>query len=110
MIAAWGRREAAVDGDARVLLGSHGGGLLGPHKAVYTSAYAEQMRSNYCRCLSVGAATPLGTLEMGVLATTGTIQHAIAVNALLGLLLLRPAVALTPLVWQRVPHLNGDGT
>jgi hypothetical protein len=47
---------------------------------------------------------------MGVLATTCTIQHAIAVNALLGLLLLGPAVALTPLVWQRVPHLSGDGT
>jgi hypothetical protein len=42
MIAAWGRREAAVDGDARVLLGSHGGGLLGSHKAVYTSAYVNR--------------------------------------------------------------------
>jgi len=46
---------------------------------------------------------------MGVLATTFTIQHAIAVNALLGLLLLVPAVALTPLVWQRVTHLSEDG-
>ncbi len=47
---------------------------------------------------------------MGVLATTFTVQHAIAVNALMGLLLLGPAVVLTPLVWQRVTHLSDDGT
>ena len=47
-------------------------------------------------------ATPLGTLEIGVMATTFTVQHAIAVNALAGLLLLGPAIALTPLVWQCV--------
>ena len=50
----------------------------------------------------IGAATPLGTLEIGVLAVTFTVQHAIAVNALVGLLLLGPAVVLTPLVWQRI--------
>jgi len=65
------------------------------------------MRGRMMGLLSVciGMATPLGTLEMGVLATTFTVQHAIAVNALLGLLLLGAAVALTPLVWQRVTHL-----
>jgi len=65
------------------------------------------MRGRMMGLLSVciGAATPLGTLEMGVLATTFTVQHAIAVNALMGLLLLGPVVALTPLVWQRVTHL-----
>ncbi len=50
----------------------------------------------------IGASTPLGTLEIGVLALTFTVQHAIAVNALLGLLLLVPALALTPLCWQRL--------
>ena len=40
-----------------------------------------------------------------MMATSFTVQYAIAVNALLGLLLLGPAVALTPLVWQRVTHL-----
>jgi MFS family permease len=50
----------------------------------------------------IGAATPLGTLEMGVLAVAFTVQHAIAVNALVGLFLLAPAVVLTPLVWQRL--------
>ena len=65
------------------------------------------MRGRMMGLLSVciGVATPLGTLAMGVLATAFTVQYAIAVNALLGLLLLGPAVVLTPLVWQRVPHL-----
>jgi len=69
------------------------------------------MRGRMMGLLSVciGMSTPLGTLEIGVLATTFTVQHAIAVNALVGLLLLVPAVALTPLVWQCVspPALSG---
>ena len=62
------------------------------------------MRGRMMGLLSVciGASTPLGTLEIGVLAAAFTVQHAIAVNALVGLLLLAPAVALTPLVWQRI--------
>ena len=62
------------------------------------------MRGRMMGLLSVciGASTPLGTLEIGMLAAAFTVQHAIAVNALVGLLLLAPAVALTPLVWQRV--------
>jgi MFS family permease len=64
------------------------------------------MRGRMMGLLSVciGVATPLGTLEIGVLAAAFTVQHAIAVNALVGLLLLAPAVALTPLVWQRIPQ------
>jgi len=62
------------------------------------------MRGRMMGLLSVciGAATPLGTLEIGVLAVTFTVQHAIALNALVGFLLLAPAIALTPLVWQCV--------
>jgi MFS family permease len=62
------------------------------------------MRGRMMGLLSVciGASTPLGTLEIGMLAAAFTIQHAIAVNALVGLLLLAPIMALTPLVWQRV--------
>jgi len=64
------------------------------------------MRGRMMGLLSVciGAATPLGTLEIGGLAAACTVQHAIAGNALVGLLLLAPAVALTPLVWQRIPQ------
>lgn len=62
------------------------------------------MRGRMMGLLSVciGASTPLGTFEIGVLATIFTVQHAIAANALVGLLLLAPVVALTPLVWQCV--------
>ena len=71
------------------------------------------MRGRMMGLLSVciGASTPLGTLEIGVLAMTFTVQHAIAVNALVGLLLLVPAVVLTPLVWQRIsqPPLMSPG-
>jgi MFS family permease len=64
------------------------------------------MRGRMMGLLSVciGVATPLGTFEIGILAAAFTVQHAIAVNALVGLLLLAPVVALTPLVWQRVPY------
>ena len=62
------------------------------------------MRGRMMGLLSVciGAATPLGTLEIGMLAAAFTVQHAIALNALVGLLLLAPAVVLTPLLWQCV--------
>jgi hypothetical protein len=48
----------------------------------------------------IGAATPLGTLEIGLIAATFTIPQAITLNALAGLLLLWPAVVWTPLVWH----------
>jgi len=60
----------------------------------------------------IGLSTPLGTLEIGVLAMTFTVQHAIAANALVGLLLLVPAVMLTPLVRQRItqsPLMSPEG-
>ncbi|WP_179137049.1 MFS transporter [Candidatus Entotheonella palauensis] len=58
------------------------------------------MRSRMMGLLSVciGLSTPLGTLEIGLVAAAFTIPAAITVNALAGLLLLWPAVTLTPLV------------
>ncbi len=47
-------------------------------------------------CIGVG--TPLGGLEMGLLATRVSSQWAISINALAGLALLIPALVLTPLV------------
>lgn len=57
------------------------------------------MRGRMMGLLSVciGLSTPLGTLEIGMVATAFTIPAAITVNALTGLLLLWPAVTLTPL-------------
>ncbi len=50
--------------------------------------------------LFIGIGAPLGTLEIGLLAVAIGTQIAISVNALAGLLLLLPALLLTPLVWQ----------
>jgi hypothetical protein len=47
-------------------------------------------------CIGVG--TPLGGLEMGLLATRVSSQWAISINALAGLALLIPALVFTPLV------------
>ena len=49
-------------------------------------------------CIGVG--TPLGTLEIGAVAVAFSTQWAISVNAFAGLILLLPAVILTPLVWR----------
>ena len=54
-------------------------------------------------CIGVG--TPLGTLEIGALATAFSAPWAISVNAMAGLLLLLPA-ALTPLVWRPTVQLE----
>jgi MFS family permease len=48
----------------------------------------------------IGLGTPLGTLEIGAVAAAFSTQWAISVNAFAGLLLLVPAVVLTPLVWR----------
>jgi len=58
------------------------------------------MRGRMMGLLSVciGVSTPLGTLEIGMIAAAFTVPIAITVNALAGLLLLWPVVARTPLI------------
>jgi MFS family permease len=62
-------------------------------------AAPREMRGRMMGLLSVciGAGTPLGTLEIGALATLST-KWSISGNALLGLLLLLPVLGLGPLV------------
>jgi len=62
-----------------------------------------QMRGRMMGLLSVfiGAGTPLGTLEMGAIATVST-QWAIFGNATAGLILLLPIIIMSPLVWRPV--------
>jgi MFS family permease len=48
----------------------------------------------------IGTGTPLGTLEIGYLALLLDTQWSISANAMAGLLLLAPALALTPLLWR----------
>jgi MFS family permease len=90
---------------AFVLLALGGGGQAGfstMQSTITMLAAPRAMRGRMMGLLSVciGAATPLGTLEIGLIAATFTIPQAINLNALAGLLLLWPAVAWTPLVWH----------
>lgn len=50
--------------------------------------------------LCIGAGTPLGTAEIGAVASSFGIQWAISVNAFAALLLLLLGLALTPLAWR----------
>ncbi len=59
-------------------------------------------------CIGVG--TPLGALEMGAVAAAVSIQSAIAFNAFAGLLLLLPAIALTPLPWKPLVQVESERT
>ena len=68
--------------------------------AITMLAAPQGMRGRMMGLLSfcIGVGTPLGGLEMGALAAAFTIQTAISANILVGLLLMIPALALTPLV------------
>lgn len=60
----------------------------------------EGMRGRMMGLLSfcIGVGTPLGGLEMGALVAAFTIQSAISANIVVGLLLMIPALVLTPLI------------
>ncbi len=70
--------------------------------AVTMLATPHDMRGRMMGLLSVciGAGTPLGAFEMGLVASAFSIQWAIALNAFAGLLLLVPAIMFTPLPWK----------
>ena len=62
----------------------------------------QEMRGRMMGLLAfcIGIGSPLGTLEIGLVAAAFSTQWAISLNALAGLVFLVPAVILTPLVWQ----------
>ena len=78
--------------------------------AVTMLATPHDMRGRMMGLLSVciGAGTPLGALEMGAVAAAVSIQWAIALNAAAGLLLLLPAIALTPLPWKPLTQVESE--
>ena len=78
--------------------------------AVTMLATPHDMRGRMMGLLSVciGVGTPLGALEMGAVAVAVSIQWAIALNALAGMVLLLPAVALTPLLWKPLNQVEPD--
>ena len=56
----------------------------------------------------IGAGTPLGAFEMGLMASVLSIQWAIALNAFGGLVLLLPAIIFTPLAWKPLAQVESD--
>ena len=80
--------------------------------AVTMLATPHNMRGRMMGLLSVciGVGTPLGALEMGAVAAAVSIQAAIAFNAVGGLLLLLPAIALSPLPWKPLVQVESERT
>jgi len=70
--------------------------------AITMLAAPQEMRGRMMGLLSfcIGIGTPLGALEMGAIAAAFTIQAAISANVAVGLLLMVPGLALTPLLWR----------
>ncbi len=56
----------------------------------------------------IGAGTPLGAFEMGIMASALSIQWAIALNAVGGLVLLLPAIIFTPLAWKPLVQVESE--
>ena len=78
--------------------------------AVTMLATPHDMRGRMMGLLSVciGAGTPLGAVEMGAVASAVSIQWAISLNAFAGLILLLPAIAISPLLWKPLSQAESD--
>ncbi|MFQ6030660.1 MAG: MFS transporter, partial [Dehalococcoidia bacterium] len=86
-----------------LVLGGMGQAGFGTMQSTITLLCAPQeMRGRMVGLMSfcIGIGTPLGAVEIGAMAALFSAQWAISVNALAGLALLFPALALTPLVWR----------
>ena len=103
-----------------LVIGGVGQAGFGTMQSTITMLSAPQaMRGRMVGLMSVciGIGTPLGTLEIGLVATAFTTALAISVNAFAGLLLLLPALIFTPLAWGHTRRIeavagqsaNGDG-
>ena len=85
-------------------------GFATMQSAVTMLATPHDMRGRMMGLLSVciGAGTPLGAFEMGLVASAVSIQWAIALNAFGGLILLLPAIFLTPLAWKPLLQVESN--
>ena len=89
---------------ALLVLGGAGQAGFGTMQSTITMLSAPQeMRGRMVGLMSVciGIGTPLGALEIGLVAEAFNTPMAISVNAAAGLLLLLPVLFLTPLAWGR---------
>jgi MFS family permease len=93
-----------------VLAGVAQSGFATMQSAVTMLATPHNMRGRMMGLLSVciGAGTPLGAFEMGLLASAFSIQWAIALNAFVGLALMLPAIMFTPLAWKPLLQVESD--
>ena len=78
--------------------------------AVTMLATPHDMRGRMMGLLSVciGVGTPLGAVEMGAIASAVSIQWAISMNTLAGLVLLLPAIAISPLLWKPLSQAESE--
>ena len=85
-------------------------GFATMQSAVTMLATPHDMRGRMMGLLSVciGAGTPLGAFEMGLVASAVSIQWAIALNAFAGLILLVPAIIFTPLAWKPLLQVESN--
>ena len=93
---------------ALLILGGAGQAGFGTMQSTITMLSAPpEMRGRMVGLMSVciGLGTPLGALEIGIMAVLFSTSWAISVNAFAGLLLLLPVLFLTPLVWGRTRRL-----
>ena len=81
-------------------IGQSGFGTM--QSAVTLLASPPELRGRMMGLLSfcIGVGTPIGGLEMGAIAAMFSIQGAISANVAAGLLVMLPALILTPLLWH----------
>ena len=96
---------------AALVVGGAGQAGFGTMQSAITMLSAPQkMRGRMVGLMSVciGLGTPLGALEIGIVAEMFSTSWAISANAFVGLVLLIPALFLTPLVWGRTRHITAS--
>ena len=83
-------------------IGQSGFGTM--QSAVTLLASPPELRGRMMGLLSfcIGVGTPIGGLEMGAIAAMFSIQGAISANVAAGLLVMLPALILTPLLWHPI--------
>ena len=90
----------AVTFSLLVLSGLGQAGFSTMQTSITLLAAPEEMRGRMMGLLSmcIGVGNPIGALEIGAIASLLSLQWSISLNALAGLVLILPAIALTPLV------------
>jgi MFS family permease len=85
-----------------VLSGLGQSGFSTMQTSITLLAAPEEMRGRMMGLLStcIGVANPIGALEIGAIASLFALHWSISLNAAAGLVLVLPAIALTPLVRQ----------